>query len=764
MPLVADQTAAALIQHARACAARSLLEHEAYALAAEIGIATPTHVVAESPGAVTAGLLASVPGDLVVVKALAHDLPHKSARGAVRIVARQPEVVGAAAAAMQAALADIAVAGFLIAEYVQHSEQVGSQLLLGLRNTPDLGPVVTVGPGGVHTEVLARALDGGRASAVFAPRMQAFEGIARQLQVRTVGRMASDAHRPGSTLAVADIADLVQRLLAFAESDMAQGIDELEFNPVVRGPRGAIALDALVRLAARNAEDPTPAAPRPLHKLDALLRPKTVAIIGVSTSMNPGRVILENMLAAGFPADDLAVVKPGVGDLAGVRCYPTVQDLPDRVDLCVVSLAAPDVPSAIDALVRHARAVSIVVVSGGIGERAGTGALETHIRATLAQARESASGGPIVNGANCLGIRSVPGRYDATFIPPYKCPPPAADSAPLALVAQSGAFMVSRGSKLLGLNPRYMISVGNQLDLTVGDYLTYLERDSDVHTIACYIEGFRPGDGRRWLEAAARLTRAGRTVVVYRAGRSAAGAEATISHTATIAGDYTVFCELAESVGVLVAASLDDFDDLVRMHCYLDGKDVSGLRLGAFSNAGFECVAAADNLGPFSLAELSPPTKARLTSILDGEGLGAIVEPNNPVDVTPILRDEPFAAAVEAVLNDDAVDVAVVGCVPLTPALHTLAGSPEHTEDITRRDSVVQRLVRLSRASRKPFVVVVDAGPMYDPMAQHLLAARIPVFRTMDRALAVFGRYCALRSRGDVAASLEFTRPLGEHS
>jgi acyl-CoA synthetase (NDP forming) len=662
---------------------------------------------------------------------------------------------------MQAALPDISIAGFLIAEYVPHAEGIGAQLLLGLRNTPDLGPVVTVGPGGVHTETLAMALDGGRASAVFAPRMQSSEGIARRLGERTVIKMASGAHSIDSTLNAADIADLVERLLAFAESDMARGIDELEFNPVVRGPHGAIALDALVRLSAGDAEEPTPAPPRPLHKLDALLRPQTVAIIGVSTSMNPGRVILENMLAAGFPADGLAVVKPGVGDIAGVRCYPTVEDLPGRVDLCVVSLAAPDVPSAIDALVRHDRAESIVVVSGGIGERAGTDALEAHIRATLARARGSASGGPIVNGANCLGIRSVPGRYDATFIPPYKRPP-AAHTAPLAIVAQSGAFMVSRGSKLLGLNPRYMISVGNQLDLTVGDYLTYLERDQDVRAVACYIEGFRPGDGRRWLEAAARLTRAGRTVMVYRAGRSAAGVEATISHTAAIAGDYAVFRELAESVGALVAESLEDFDDLVRMHCYLTGKSVGGLRLGVVSNAGFECVAAADNLGPFSLAALSPPTEARLASLLGREGLGGVVEPHNPVDLTPILGDEPFAAAVEAVLSDAAVDVAVVGCVPLTPALHTLAAAPGHTEDITRPDGVVQRLVRLYRGSQKPFVVVVDAGPMYDPMAQHLLAAGVPVFRTMDRALGIFGRYCASRSPGGMAATLESNRPLGE--
>ena len=96
------------------------------------------------------------------------------------------------------------------------------------------------------------------------------------------------------------------------------------------------------------------------------------------------------------------------------------------------------------------------------------------MREALAAARASAWQGPLINGGNCLGIRSLPGRYDTMFIPEYKLPVPTGAVAPLAFVSQSGAFAVARMSKLGRLNPKYAITLGNQMDLTVGDYLAYL--------------------------------------------------------------------------------------------------------------------------------------------------------------------------------------------------------------------------------------------------------------------------------------------------
>jgi hypothetical protein len=108
---------------------------------------------------------------------------------------------------------------------------------------------------------------------------------------------------------------------------------------------------------------------------------------------------------------------------------------------------------------------------------------------------------------------------------------------------------------------------------------------------------------------------------------------------------------------------------------------------------------------------------------------------NNPLDLTPIMNDELYEEAVRAVLNDPDVDIGLVGCVPLTGALDTLPAAGRHAEDLTSDRSIVSRLGRLRRECRKPWIAVVDAGRMYDPMAAALTGLEIPTFRTADRAL-----------------------------
>ena len=311
-------------------------------------------------------------------------------------------------------------------------------------------------------------------------------------------------------------------------------------------------------------------------------------------------------------------------------------------------------------------------------------------------------GGPVLVGANSMGIRSQPGRYDTTFLPDSKLPMSASPPAPIAFISQSGAFYGAKGGKL-GFAPRYAISVGNQTDLTLGDYLMYLKDDSDVEIFAVYAEGFRPLDGPRFLAAAREITAAGRTIVLYRAGRTPEGARASAGHTASIAGDYAVCRELATQAGVIVCETTADFEDMVKLSVLLGSRPAAGRRLGAISNAGFECVSMADHATNLRLATLTESTVAGLRSLLKEYRLDGVVDVRNPVDVTPIMPDAPFERAVRLVLEDDNVDVGLVGCVPLTGALQTLVPGDGHSEDIYAYDSVVMRLVRLKGQVRVPW-------------------------------------------------------------
>jgi len=728
----------AILARARAERRDALLEPEGLELLGALGIAHPRYRFLERGAAVPPST--GLQGTRVVVKVVSPEILHKSDVGGVAIVANDGTAVVEAIAGMESRLGGGRIAGFLLVEYIDHDASLGGELLAGLRWTSEFGPVVTFGAGGITTETLARSLQPGRDAAIVStllPRDRWEEALSRVLAVS----MATRAFR-GRPAAVplASITALVETLAALAAACMPDGISDFEINPLGIAGGRLVALDVLVTLSSTLAVG---RAPRPIHKIARLLRPHRAAVVGVSDRMNPGRVILDNMLRGGFEPSRIAVVKAGSDTVAGCRCYPDVESLPEPVDLLVLATAAVEVPSLLRDVVRHRKAEGVIVISGGLEEKSGSESLVREMQETLAASRATSGQGPVVNGGNCLGIRSRPGRCDTLFIPAYKMPPTHGARAPVALLCQSGAFAIARASRLAGLDPDYLITVGNQSDLTFGDYLTFLEEEPGVEVIGAYVEGFQEQDGLRFAAAAQRMAAAGRTVILYRAGRTEAGARATASHTASIAGDPRVARAVCEQAGIVVADTLEDFDDLVSLFTRLRDRPPAGLRLAALSNAGFESVAFADGAAELSLASLTETTRDRLRVILERRGLARVVDVQHPVDLTPMADDAAFEAAVHALLSDEGVDMGVIGCVPMTPSLATLPAGSRHTEDLASGTSIVARLARIRREIAKPWVAVVDAGPLYDPMVAALETAGIPTFRTADRAvrlLGVFGR------------------------
>lgn len=763
------QTVDEVLAHAAAAVGAgggNLLETEGLAVAEALGLGVPRYAVVADPEEARGLDPSRFPGERVVVKAVSRELVHKSDAGAVRVVAKVPARVAEAVGDLSERLAGVAVEGFGVFEYVPHETGVAGELLLGMRWTEDFGPVVTIGPGGVATELLAGSLAADEGAAILSPILlehdRPEEVVRSILASRRLLRAVTEPFRGREpALSMEGLAAVVLRFLGAAARLVPEPLDELEFNPVALTPRGAVALDAAGTVApARSAglhgrtPEPAPRDPRRHEKIARLLAPESVAILGVSErSVNPGRIILRNMLRRGFPAERLYVVKEGEGAVDGCPRVAGLAALPDgvdRVDLLVLAVAGGQVPGVLDEVVAGRRAESLVVIPGGLGETEGSEERAAALRASLEDSRETPWGGPVVNGGNCLGVRSVPGRVDTLFIPRHKLRFPERDAPdPLALVSQSGAFAIARASKLRTLDPRHLITVGNQLDLTVGDYVEHLVDDEGSRVVACYVEGFRPGDGRRFLRAAAEIVRRGRSVILYRAGRTAAGARASASHTASIAGDFAVSRELARAAGVVVADTLEDFEDLVSLFTRLDGRPCRGRRLGALTNAGFEAVAIADRLGALRLAEYSVETRERIEGILASHRLEEIVTVGNPLDVTPMLGDEGFAEAARAVLDDPGVDLGLISCVPLTGAMETVAPfdaglahpGPEHAEDGTRGTGVAARLARLATEVDKPWIAVVDSGSLYDPMTRLLEDAGIPTLRAADRAARLLARW-----------------------
>jgi len=726
-----------------------LLETEGLEMLAALGIGAPAHVFVRNASEAASAETAALGGDRVVIKVISPQILHKSDVGGVKVVEHHREAIVAAIADMEARLGGQEIVGFTINQFVRYDTSIGNELILGLRWTADFGPVVTLGAGGIYTEFLAENFKPGREIGIFSPSVTTDEDIEETIRRLAIGRLATGRLRgQAPRIEMAPLVASVRRFMALASAFAPHEIAECEINPIVITGGQLIALDILVTLGSGD----QPARPaRPLGKLKHLLEPRSAAIIGVSEKLNPGHIILNNLIREGFPRDRIFVVKPGSAELEGCRCVPDIATLPERVDLFILAISAAQTPQAITDIVEGEKAESIVVIPGGLEEKSGTEAIVGRMHEALASARASAWQGPLINGGNCLGIRSLPGRYDTMFIPEYKLPVPSGHVSPVAFVSQSGAFAVSRMSKLGRLNPKYTITLGNQMDLTVGDYLSYLKDDLSLEIFAVYVEGFARLDGLNFLRAAREITVSGRSVILYRAGRTAAGAKASASHTASIAGDYTVTRELAQAAGVVVADSLSDFEELVRLFTLLRGKRADGTRLGAVSNAGFECVAIADTLGRFDLPAFDAATSARLEAIFREARIDSVVDVHNPIDLTPMTGDAAYEHVVRAVMKADGIDIGIVGCVPLTAALNTLPAAPAHGDDLTRPDSIGLRLARLKEELTKAWVAVVDAGVVYDPLVALLEQHGVPTFRTADTALRLLNVLVAARQRSRAA-------------
>lgn len=768
------QKMAAVFEAAERDGRKFLLEHEVYEVLRLAGIPTPRFFILKMGEKPKRSDLSALGSDEVVIKVISPLIVHKSDVGGVRMVKTGTAAVSKACEDMLAAvpakfrawaaklglkaeipaLAGIrrSIRGFLVCEKVEYENiGFGSEILLGMRNTREFGPVITMSSGGLDVEYMNERLQEGTAALISSAHLLEDKDVLSGLKpLAFFGKVAGRFRgRPplvsGRRLAEAYIRFArLGRAFSPLSDEFPFVIEEAEVSPFVARSRCLVPLDGMCRFSRNKVESVR----RPCGEIGRLLQPESIGVVGVSERMNIGHIILNNILKNGFPRQNVFVIKPGLSEIEGCRCVPTVRDLPGAVDMFVLTLAAEQSYDVMKEIVDFGKARSVIIIAGGMGEKEGTQGLEESIRGLLGRGRAEGRLTPIVNGGNCLGISSKPGRYDTFFIPDHKLPRPKSESSNVVYISQSGAFMISRMSKQPLIGPRYAISLGNQLDLTASDYLNYLKDDPDARIFAVYMEGFRPADGYEFARTAGDMTRAGKTVVVYKAGRSPEGRGAASSHTASVAGEYGVCRAVLEQAGVLVARDIFEFENFIKGLAFLGGKNVGGPRVGMVSNAGFECVIMADNLkngASLSLAEFSSRTAGRIIEALSPLGIDKLQDVHNPLDVTPVADDAVFCACAQAVIEDDGVDCAVISPVPLTAAMKTLAPSREHAESLFDHGSFAPRISRVVRETGKPVIVNIDAGTLYDPLAESLEQAGIPVFRRADEALRFLRSFIAGR-------------------
>ena len=771
-----------ILRNAHEAGRNSLYEHECYRLLEATGAeAAPKSRLIPIGAHPTPADLDVLTGDKVVLKVVSPDITHKTEARGVRIVAREigaveaafdlmlrevPEVYGAyleshsgevpASLAgrrghgLEQRLAD-RIVGILLCSYMPPDAQAfATELFVGIRRTDEFGPIISAGLGGVEMEVLARQTKKGAAVAISptgtVDGRQFFELFRKTLSyerlsgaMRGSRRLLDDAIFIECFQAFIDLANHFSAMNTQAEFH----IEELEVNPFSSSGGRMAPLDGVCHFRPATARH----LPRPIDKIGNLLKPSSVGIIGVSEkSQNMGRIILGNLTDAGFDRGNITVVHASASEIDGVACVASIADLEQKVDLFVVAVGAAQVPAVIDDLVDHDRANAVILIPGGLGEKEGSEALERRLKEKIRQAHAKDNGGPVFLGGNSLGVISHPGRYDTMFIPDSKLPKSrGTHRRRVCFISQSGAFIISNLSRLEWLDPAYALSIGNQIDLTAGDLLSYIKDDPDIEVFAVYMEGFQPCDGHTFAAAVKEAKNLGKDVVFYKAGRTTEGRSATAGHTASVAGDYAVCENALAQAGAFVASDFDEFGDLLRVALALRGKTARGNRLAAVSNAGYESVGMADSIrqptAELVLADFSPTTSEALIRLLTDNRLDGLVDVKNPFDVTPMAGDTVYVDMVTEILADPAVDAVVAGIVPLTPAMQTLAPGEGHRESILDPGSVAQRLPEIAATADKPLVVVIDSGALFDPLAAALEKRGLPVFRKADRAVRALCRW-----------------------
>ena len=728
----------------------SLSEPEVYRVLELAGLEAPKHILYAAagfdPAAAAADAASRLAGDKAVLKLVSAKTLHKTEAGGVKVVERTEAALKEALGAMAAKFPE--AEAFMAVEFLPHAAfALGEELLLGARSDDAFGPVITLGPGGTNAEALIRSLRPGLTPSVM-PVGLAFNAQAWGpfLAKSWIWKYVSGGVRGGRRLAqdgeimkwLEGFSHLMKHFRDGGPSDWA--IEEFEINPLAVSKGRFTALDGVLRF--RKAVKAAPRVKPSGKGVGGLLHTASVAVVGVSEKkMNMARIILNNIVKAGFPKERTYIIKEGAAEIDGVKCFPSPSALPEKIDMYVVAVPSPEVPGVLAEAGESGKVNGVVLISGGMGEKAGSEDIGKTVVETIARAREK-NPDFALSGGNSLGIVLNDAKVNTLFIPGYKLAHPLGENpynSRTAFVSQSGAFVISSISKMPWLKPAYSVTVGNQQDVTVPDYVERLADEDDLKVILVYMEGFKPGDGLALARVIAKARSKGKQVVLYKAGRTAVGQKAVMGHTASIAGDYLVTRLIMEEAGALVAETFDDFNDLAAMACCFADLDLKHGNTFFLSNAGFEAAGMADGVTDRITADMSPALAAEMAKTLREFKLDSIVDAKNPLDITPMANDGAIGGIVQTALASDEFSGAVVSMVPLTPAMNTLPKGEHWPDDLEK--SFLRGAAEAAREARKPLLFCVAAGSIYEPYCAYAQALGLPVFRSSDRAIMVYRKY-----------------------
>jgi acyl-CoA synthetase (NDP forming) len=416
-----------------------------------------------------------------------------------------------------------------------------------------------------------------------------------------------------------------------------------------------------------------------------LFNPASIAVVGVSQNPSKiGSIIYQRLTknkSLGILKAEVYPINPKISSLNGIKVYPSISEIQDNVDLVVIAIPAEAVPE----VVREAGEKKVkvaIIISGGFAE-SGRIDLDEKLRKALQDT------GIRVVGPNTIGILDPYSGVDTFFLPRFKILSDGrmAESLPdvtpgnVAVISQSGALseIIMDCLKVSGIGIRAIVCVGNQVDLSIEDFLKYFSDDRLTKVIAIYIEGVK--DGRRLLNALAEASTK-KPIIILKAGKTEVAGRAAYTHTASMVGSIEVYRGAFKQAGVIEVEDMEEMVDVVKAFSMMN--PARGMKLFILTNAGGLAVISSDLALRYGLVVPSIPEeiKERLEELKNRRLIEPIVVIQNPLDLTAQGTSETFEEVYRIVASSKFFDLYLL--------------MPSH-QPPSVDDTVIDRLSRISR-------------------------------------------------------------------
>jgi len=586
----------------------------------------------------------------------------------------------------------------------------GVELIVGVQNDHQFGPVIMVGLGGIMTEVMKD---------VAFRMLPITTSDAKSMLNELKGSKLLKGFRGSPPIDLNMVSKMLVQIGKLGVEN-ADYINSIDFNPVVVYPKSHFVVDAKIILNDKIKKNSISKAKPNIESMESFFTPESVALVGASAT--PGKIGNSVLVALGKQdyKGKVYPINPKQESILGIKCYPSLDAINEKVDLVVVCIDLAECGPIMKTCANKG-IHNVVIVSGGGKELGGDrAAMEAEVKELSLKHKIR------VIGPNCIGMFNAANRLDCAFQGQERMV--RSKLGNVAFFSQSGTMGISmlESADVFGLSK--MISFGNRSDVDEADMIWYAANDPQTKVIGLYVEGF--GDGRKFINTAKRVMKEKKKpIIIWKSGRTEAGAKQAASHTGSLGGSNAIIMGAFKQAGII---SVDSYQELVGVLKALAWQPpAKGNRVAMTSNGAGPMIGGIDQLERLGLTigKLSPELLKKMKERFPPT---VPIHNGNPADVGGGANADDYRFVIQQFLDEKNIDIAMPWFV---------------FQDDPLEETIVEYLAELSNKKQKPILAGGNGGPYTEKMTKLIEANNVPVYSDLRTwvaaasALAQWGKF-----------------------